>query len=194
MDRYPDWLSATLASDAAEGRGVLPAWIGVLQSGSRIAGPAFVVQASQDDNLAVSQAVTSAPAPGCVLVVGGHSTSRAATCGDLLALEIKNAGIAGLVTNGLVRDAQEIRKLGLSVWCRGVTPIAPGKRGPSAVGGSVPVGGTIVRDGDLVIADDDGVVIWPKDEIDALLPRAEAKLQSDNARLELLRQDAHRAP
>ena len=158
MDRYPDWLGATLASDAAEGRGVLPTWIGTLRPGSRVVGPAFVVQAAQDDNLALSEALGSSPPAGCVLVVGGHSTSRAATCGDLVAFEIKNAGIAGVVTDGLVRDSREIRNLGLPVWCRGVTPLAPGKRGPSVVGGSVPVGGTVVRDGDLVIAADDGGV------------------------------------
>src|SRR5215211_4130758 len=119
---YPDWLSSTLASDAAEGRGVLPSWTKALQSGARLAGPAFVVLACEDDNAAVRAALAGPLPAGCVLVVGGHSTSRTAVIGDLLALELQQAGVAGLVTDGLVRDSQEIRRLLFPVWCRGTTP------------------------------------------------------------------------
>lgn len=188
MDRFPEWLSATLASDATEGRGVLPSWIRPLKVDWRVVGPAFVVLASEDDNQAVVQAVAAPPLAGSVLVVGGMSTSRTATIGGLMALEIQNLGVAGLVTDGLVRDAQEIRELGFPVWCRGTTPTASAKRGPGAIGGAVAIGGTRVRDGDLVIADDDGVVIWPRERIPELLARAQAKLDADNARLARLRQ------
>src|SRR6476469_4292418 len=129
---YPDWLSASLASDATEGRGVLPDWIKTLQSGCRIAGPAFVILACEDDNQAV-RAAGAGPFPtGCVLVVGGQSTSRTATIGGLMAMELQQGGVAGLVTDGLVRDSQEIRQLGFPVWCRGTTPTASGKRNPGA--------------------------------------------------------------
>ncbi len=188
MDRFPEWLCATLASDAAEGRGVLPSWIRPLKADWRVIGPAFVVLASQDDNQAVVQAVAVPPPAGSVLVVGGLSTSRTATIGGLMALEIQNLGIAGLVTDGLIRDAQEIRELEFPVWCRGTTPTASAKRGPGAVGGAVAIGGTLVRDGDLVIADDDGIVIWPREQIESLIPRARAKLDADTTRLARLRQ------
>ena len=192
MASFPDWLSATLASDASEGRGVLPPWIRTLWPDARVVGPAFVVQASQDDNAAVVQAVAATPSRGCVLVVGGQNTSRTATIGGLMALEMRNLGVAGLVTDGLVRDAQEIRQLGLAVWCRGVTPTASVKRGPGAVGGRVLIGGSLVRDGDLVVADDDGVVVWPAADYQQLLVRARERLDSDNIRLARLRQDGSR--
>jgi regulator of RNase E activity RraA len=137
----------------------------------------------QDDNLVMRQVLDTPPAPGTVLVVAGGSTSRSAIVGGLLTLEMQNAGIAGFVTDGLVRDSQEIRQSGLGVWCRGVTPIASQKKGPARVGGSVSIGGIVIRDGDLVIADDDGVVIWPQEQIIALLTKAEAKFQKDNTRL-----------
>ncbi len=183
MEQLPDWLNATLASDAAEGRGVLPDWIRVLDLGSRVAAPATVVLASQDDNLAVVQAVTADISPGSVLVVGGLSTSRAATIGGLMALELQNQGVAALVTDGLVRDSAEIRDLKLPVWCRGVTPRAPLKNGPGSSGGAVVLGGIVIRDGDVIIADDDGVVVWPAAQVQDLLARAAARLDSDNARL-----------
>jgi len=183
MSEFPEWLASTLASDAADGRGVLPNSIASLRADSRVVGPARVVLMSQDDNLSVRAALASPHAPGTVLVVAGGITSRTAVIGGLMALEMLQAGIAALVTDGLVRDSHEIRESGFAVWCRGVTPTASHKDGPAIVGGSVSLGGTVIRDGDLVIADDDGVVIWPRERIDDLLTRAEAKLQQDNARL-----------
>jgi 4-hydroxy-4-methyl-2-oxoglutarate aldolase len=184
MNEFPAWLTSTLASDATEGRGVLPPWIGSLKPDARAVGPAFVALMSQDDNLSVREAIKASPPPGSVLVVAGGSTSRTATIGGLMALEMQHAGIVALVTDGLVRDAGEIRQMQqFSVWCRGVTPAASHKNGPAVVGGTVSLGGTIIQDGDLIIADEDGVVIWPKELIDNLLIRAQAKLQQDNARL-----------
>ncbi|TMD00043.1 MAG: RraA family protein [Chloroflexi bacterium] len=184
MNEFPAWLTSTLASDATEGRGVLPPWIGSLKPGARAVGPAFVALMSQDDNLSVGEAIKASLPPGSVLVVAGGSTSRTATIGGLMALEMQHAGIVALVTDGLVRDAGEIRQMQqFSVWCRGVTPAASHKNGPAVVGGTASLGGTIIQDGDLIIADEDGVVIWPKELIDNLLIRAQAKLQQDNARL-----------
>jgi 4-hydroxy-4-methyl-2-oxoglutarate aldolase len=184
MNEFPDWLASTLASDATEGRGVLPPWIGSLKPDTRTVGPAFVALMSQDDNLSVREAIQASLLPRAVLVVAGGSTSCTATIGGLLALEMQNAGIVALVTDGLVRDVRDIRQMRqFSVWCRGVTPAASNKKGPAVVGGSVSIGGTLVRDGDLIIADDDGVVIWPKEQIDALLGKAYAKWQQDNVRL-----------
>jgi 4-hydroxy-4-methyl-2-oxoglutarate aldolase len=189
MNEFPTWLASTLASDATEGRGVLPPWIGSLKPDARAVGPAFVALMSQDDNLSVREAIKASPPPGSVLVVAGGSTSRTATIGGLMALEMQQAGIVALVTDGLVRDARDIRQIPqFSVWCRGVTPAASHKLGPVVVGGSVSLGGTIIRDGDLVIADEDGVVIWPKELIDDLLIRAQAKLQQDDARLARLQE------
>lgn len=183
MRQFPDWLASTLASDATNGQGVLPYWIRPLRTDSRVVGPAFVALMSLNDNLAVRNAIAAQPTPGSVLVAAGGSESRTATLGGLMALEMQNAGIAALITDGLVRDASEIRELHFAVWCRGFTPSAPSKNGPGLVGGSVALGGVLIRDGDLLIADEDGVVVWPHEQIDELLVRAEARLQSDNARL-----------
>lgn len=187
LSEFPEWLASTLASDAAEGHGVLPNSIATLRADARVVGPARVVLMSQDDNLSVREAMGDPQTASTVLVVAGGSTSRTATIGGLMALEMQQAGIAGLVTDGLVRDSREIRELRFAVWCRGVTPTASEKNGPVVVGGSISLGGTVIRDGDLVIADDDGVVIWPKERINDLLARAEDKLRQDNARLARLR-------
>jgi regulator of RNase E activity RraA len=188
MHAFPVWLVATLASDATEGEGVLPNFILPLKPDLRLVGPACVALTSQDDNLVMRKIMDEPPMPGTVLVVAGGGTSRSAIIGGLLVREMQNAGIAGFVTDGLVRDSQEICQSGFGVWCRGVTPIASQKKGPARVGGSVSIGGIVVRDGDLVIADEDGVVIWPQERIDELLTRAEAKFQLDNKRMALLQE------
>jgi regulator of RNase E activity RraA len=69
------------------------------------------------------------------------------------------------------------------VWSRGVTPIASAKNGPGGVGGSVEIGGVTVTDGDIVVADADGVVIWPQAQVPELLAKAEAKQRADAERL-----------
>lgn len=189
MSSFPDWLASTLASDATGGQGVLPLWIHALWQEARVIGPAFVIQASRDDNLAIREVLAAPPAPGSVLVAGGGSESRTATIGGLLALEMQNAGIAGLITDGLVRDAGEIRALHFPVWCRGLTPTASNKNGPATIGGSISLGEIVIRDGDLIIADEDGIVVWPQAHIDELLSKAEARLQQDNARLARLQKE-----
>lgn len=183
---FPDWLATTLASDAIEGLNVLPYGIAPLWPGCRAVGAARVVLMSQDDNLAVREVMATPLDSGDVLVVAGGSVSRTATIGGLMALEMRQAGIAGLVTDGLVRDARDIRESRFAVWCRGVTPIASHKRGPVMLGGSISIGGVIIRDGDLVIGDDDGVVIWPQERIDELLIKAEEKSRLDTERLAYL--------
>ncbi len=104
-----------------------------------------------------------------------------------MASELAARGVVGLVTDGLVRDAAELRRLPFPVWCRGTTPTAPVKLSPGRVGGAIDIGGAFVRDGDLVIADDDGVVIWPRERIAELLDRAKARRASDEERLAKIR-------
>lgn len=182
-EALPEWLSATLAADATGGRGALAPWIRAQQAGQRLVGPALVVALSRDDNAGVAEAAAAVDVPGTVLVLAGAAESRTACLGDLLARELRAAGVGGVVTDGLIRDGAEVAGVGLAVWCRGRTPAASAKRGPFRVGGAVPVGGVVVADGDVVVADDDGVVVWPAGERAGLLAAAADKQRRDAARL-----------
>lgn len=183
MPDIPDWLATTLASDATGAAGVLAPWVRPLRPGQRVVGPALVVALARDDNAAMRDVAAAAPAPGTVLVVAGGAESRTACMGDLVARELRALGIAAVVTDGLVRDSAEIAALGLPVWCRGATPAASRKDGPGSVGGTVTIAGVVVRDGDLVVADDDGVVVWPAGQVADLLERAGRKRAADEERL-----------
>jgi regulator of RNase E activity RraA len=121
-------------------------------------------------------------APGTVLVVAGAAESRTAVLGDLVARELLAAGVAGVVTDGLIRDSRDVAALGLPVWARGTTPVASRKDGLGSVGGSLVVGGVPVADGDLVVADADGVVVWPAADAAGFLDKADAKRRADEER------------
>src|SRR3954454_16737670 len=178
----PDWMSSTLAADGAGGQGALPPWIVALSPEATVLGPALVVTVGRDDNSPMRQVPAAVSAEGTVLVVAGASESRTAVLGDLVAADLRRAGIAAVVTDGLIRDSRAVAELGLPVWARGVTPVASRKDGIGSVGGSIVIGGVPVSDGDVVVADADGVVIWPAAQVAAYLSAADAKRQADDAK------------
>src|SRR5579859_2051148 len=178
MRTNPDlsWLTATLASDATGGRGVLPEWVRLIQPGRHVVAYAVPIMSPEDDNLAVRRVATGGPLGGRILVVGGLATARAACMGELIAASLEQRGCVAVVTDGLVRDVAALRAGSLAVWCRGATPRASRKEGPEWTGDLAVCGGVPVAAGDLVVADDDGVVIWPRAQVDALRERARQRL------------------
>ena len=178
----PDWLSSTLASDGSGGTGALPPQIRALSPDATVAGPALVVAVTRDDNSPMRDVPGRVPSRGTVLVVAGAEESRTAVLGDLVAAELLRAGVAAVVTDGLIRDSRAVAELGLPVWARGTTPVASRKDDTGRVGGDVVIGGVEVRDGDLVVADADGVVVWPAAEVSAYLAKADDKRRADEAR------------
>jgi 4-hydroxy-4-methyl-2-oxoglutarate aldolase len=187
VSEIPDWLSSTLAADASAGSGVLSLWIKALSPEASVAGPALVAAVARDDNAAMREVAAAVTTPGTILVVAGAKESRTAILGDLVARELLAAGIIAVVTDGLIRDSREVAEVGLPVWARGVTPVASAKEGPGYVGGVVTVGGCVVHDGDLIVADADGVVAWPAARVDELIVAADARRRSDDERLARLK-------
>ena len=108
MNEFPAWLTSTLASDATEGRGVLPPWIGSLKPGARAVGPAFVALMSQDDNLSVREAIKASPLPGSVLV-GKVVLPAVAPAEKLFA-----AALEEITLNDLLRRTDGVRELAAS--------------------------------------------------------------------------------
>src|SRR5690348_10403347 len=121
-----DWLATTLASDAADGEGALPHWVRPLERSYRVIGRATTVTIARDDTTAFRAAMNAGPSmPGAsVLVAGGASTSRRACMGGILARTLLANGYTALITDGLIRDAAEVRSTGFQVWCRGQCPVA----------------------------------------------------------------------
>jgi len=182
VTQLPEWLSSTLAADGSGGVGALPPWIRALSPETTVAGPALVVEVTRDDNSPMRVVPDQVPGPGTVLIVAGAGESRTAVLGDLVAAEMLRAGVVAVVTDGLIRDSRAVAALGLAVWARGTTPVASRKDGSGRVGGEVVIAGVPVADGDVVVADADGVVVWPVDAVTDNLARADAKRRADEQR------------
>jgi 4-hydroxy-4-methyl-2-oxoglutarate aldolase len=173
--------------DADKGLPVLDSDVRAQVADVRMAGTALTVVA-EDDHLPVMSALAEA-APGDVLVVAtnGH---RLAVLGELFATEAKRRGLAGLVVDGFVRDLHGLRRLGLPVFARGTNPKSGSTVARTPIGGPIRCGGVEVTAGDIVFADDDGVVIAPADRIAAALEAAAGIARAEQAILEGIRGDA----
>jgi 4-hydroxy-4-methyl-2-oxoglutarate aldolase len=137
------------------------------------------------DNLALHRAVNAAPA-GSVLVVDVQAAANG-HWGEILAVAAGQRGVLGLVIDGGVRDVAEQATLGFPVFARHVTVVGTGKEHPGRFGVPVRVGGVVVRPGDLVVGDADGVVVIPAASVDATLERADARVTAERRALEAIR-------
>jgi 4-hydroxy-4-methyl-2-oxoglutarate aldolase len=180
------WLTATLAADAAEGKGVLPGTIRPLRHGARLVGTVSTCAVVPGDNASVRAALEAGPQGGPILVVGGAAESPAAIMGGLVAEALSIKSFTAVVTDGLVRDSEEVAEF-LKVWCRGATTLAPVKKSKPAVGEPVTIGGVSIAPGDYLVADTDGVVVWPAAAVDKLRELARERDARDQARAALLR-------
>jgi 4-hydroxy-4-methyl-2-oxoglutarate aldolase len=177
----PAWLTSTLASDATGGEGAMDG-LQPIRPGQLFAGYASTVTVAEGDNQQLREAAEQGPHPGRVLVIAGSPASRRAVMGDLVATYLQNQGFRAVILDGRVRDVAELRTLSLQVWSRGVSPIASTKQGGGRLGGKVVCAGVTVAPGDLVVADDDGVVVWPGAMVGQLLDLALKRLRNDQER------------
>lgn len=160
-------------TDAMEGSGAMEADIKPLPGlPFRVAGPALTCYSGPEDVLGVHAALSEIR-PGDVVVNAVGGWRGCAAVGDSVCGMAKNAGAAGLVTDGMARDLEGILAVGLPLFCAGITPNSPFGKGPGTVGLPVMVGGRPVESGDMIVGDRDGVVVVPFARIDAVIARLE---------------------
>lgn len=136
-------------------------------------GVALTCHCGPGDNLAVAGAGSIAKA-GDVIVAATDGFTGTAVVGDLLVGMMQNRGVAAFVTDGVVRDLADLRRIGLPCFAVGVTPNSVHRSGPGTVGFPVVLGGTTVATGDIVIGDSDGVVVVPRERAEAVLAKIDA--------------------
>lgn len=166
--------------DCALDPALRPVW-----SGARIAGRALPVRTHPADNLPLHRALQHAQ-PGDVLVVDGRE-ELCGYWGEVLAVAAQTRGVAGLIIDGGVRDIVEQEQLGFPVFARGVCVRRTGKNFPGLVGEAVTVAGVLVRPGDAVIADADGIVVLPPEAVAATLTASQARIDKEAAIMERIR-------
>ncbi|PTM98262.1 regulator of RNase E activity RraA [Streptomyces sp. VMFN-G11Ma] len=167
--------------------GIRPLW----GPAGRVAGPAFTVSCPPGDNLMLHAAIHRA-GPGSVVVVESGDLDWALAGGNVCAVA-QRRGIAAFVLDGLIRDLAEVRELRFPVFARGVVPIPGAKSAVRPLGGPVTCGGVRIEAGDVVVADEEGVVAVPAARRDEVLTAARARLTKEAGESLDAWEAAHRA-
>lgn len=143
--------------------------------GPALVGPALTVSVRPEDHLMLHAAIDLAQ-PGDVIVVSTGGGSPSALMGELVCAWARHRGVAGIILDAPVRD---VDLLSLPVFARGSHPRAPGRSAPGEVGYPISLGGVPVHPGDIVVADNDGIVFVPQSDAPLVLERTRGVVERD---------------
>ncbi|MFD9429687.1 4-carboxy-4-hydroxy-2-oxoadipate aldolase/oxaloacetate decarboxylase [Streptomyces sp. NPDC060002] len=154
--------------------GLLSPEIRPIQQGVRVAGTAVTVLSWPGDNLMIHAAVEQC-GEGDILVVTTTSPSTDGMFGELFATALQRRGVRGVITNAGIRDTQELRDMGFAAWSRAVSSQGTVKATGGSVNVPIAIDGQVIRPGDVILADDDGVVVVPRVRARAIAEASEAR-------------------
>ncbi len=178
VDRLAPIGTATV-HEAIGRRGFLGPDLRPIQVGARVAGTAVTVLSHPGDNLMIHAAVEVC-CEGDVLVVATTAPCTHGMFGDLLANSLRVRGVRGLVIDAGVRDTADLREMGFPVWARHVSCQGTVKATPGSVNVPVVVEGQLIAPGDVICADDDGVVVVERSEAQWALESSLARLAKED--------------
>ncbi|TPQ21531.1 4-carboxy-4-hydroxy-2-oxoadipate aldolase/oxaloacetate decarboxylase [Streptomyces sporangiiformans] len=165
----------------AQGRlGALDSTIKPVDHTMSLCGPAFTVSCAPRDNIMLQVAIAHAQ-PGDVIVVSAGAYAEAGSFGDVLANACVAKGLGGLVTDTGVRDTQELRELGFPVFSYSVCMKGTVKETVGPMAEPVLIGGEIVRPGDVVRADADGVVVVRRDDVEDVIRKSQQRVAAEDS-------------
>jgi RraA family protein len=153
-----------------------------LREGMKVVGPAMTVKVNPNDNLMIHKALTLVK-PGDVMVIDGGGDHSCALVGLLMVQTARKVGAAGMVIDGDIRDAAELRQLDFPLFVAGISPNGPSKEGPGEINYPISCGEVAVFPGDIIVADDDGVVLVKKEHAAGLIEPVKKVIAGEEKRL-----------
>ncbi|MFE0903654.1 4-carboxy-4-hydroxy-2-oxoadipate aldolase/oxaloacetate decarboxylase [Streptomyces rochei] len=151
-----------------------------IQQGVRVAGTAVTVLCWPGDNLMIHAAVEQC-GEGDILVVTTTSPCTDGLFGELFATALVHRGVRGVVLNTGIRDTAELRAMGFPAWSAAVSPQGTVKATGGSVNVPIVIGGQVIHPGDVIVADDDGVVVVPREHARDAAEASEAREQKEAA-------------
>lgn len=177
--------TATLGEAAQDVR-ILDVHLSPIARGMQVAGPVRTVRCMPGDNLALHLAIDRART-GEVIVVDYGDSTRSGPFGEIMALACQLRGIAGLVTNGAVRDSAQIAAMGFPTFARGLNINGTTKNHRGEVDATLNIGGVTINSGDIIVADADAVLVLPAASVGAAISAGELRVAKENKMMERLR-------
>ncbi len=178
-DKYQSLL-ATDISDAQQAGQAMDVGIkSLLSPAPAIMGVAFTVRCTNRSNTYLHDAIYRAP-KGAIIVAEADGNDYAVAGGNVCAVAQEN-GITGFVIDGVIRDVGELKELNFPVFARGVFPKPGAKNKDGASQVEITCGGVTVNTGDLIVADEEGIVVIPQADIEATLASALVKKEKAEA-------------
>lgn len=147
---------------------------------SRVAGKARTVLCGQGDNVMVHACVEQIR-PGEIVVLAQPASQAVALIGDMLVTQMQTAGAAGILSNGAVRDFEELVELGVPIWTEFVRVRGATKSEVGLLNVPVALGGNIIHPGDIVVLDADGAITVRPSRLDEVLEKAEVRAAKEES-------------
>jgi 4-hydroxy-4-methyl-2-oxoglutarate aldolase len=179
-------LGVATIHEAIGRRGYLGPRFRPIYPGARVAGTAVTVQCAPGDNLMAHVAVEQT-GPGDILVVSPSSPSTDGYFGELFAIQLLTRGVRGLVTDTGIRDVAELTAHGFPAWTTAVSAQGTVKGTAGTVNLPIAINGVVIEPGDVIIADDDGVVAVPRAEAAEAIELSEQRVAKEARNMESFR-------